>query len=102
MDGEGEQSPEGLIAADVPSRLIPGDLIKPGGTLSHSEHAHITALRDIFSNILDTVDACAELQVDVGIKHPGEGRVVGHHPPVVNGDFFTSDVFFKAVATILN
>ena len=103
MDGEAKYPPRCLIAADVATCLELGDFVFVG--LLYVIHRHVTAFVDVFADILDGFHAVAGLYVDMCIESPGQKRVEGYNPPVVNGygcvSASRSDRLFSSMATIL-
>ena len=81
---EREQPPDCLVRAYVPAVQVVRDLVQTIVVVVQGEHGLVAPLVDILEYVLDGLDRDAEFHVDVGIKDPGEERIVRNDPLVVH------------------
>jgi hypothetical protein len=77
---EGINTPKGLTLSNITCIQILFDLILAGAEL-HS--GAIMALVDVFVDVLDGLDRCDPLDIDVAAVLPDEIRRIRNHPTVV-------------------
>ena len=81
---ECEQPPDCLIRAYVPAVQVVRDLVQKIVVVLQGEHSLLAPLVVMLEYVLDGLDGGTEFHVDVGIKDPGEERIVRNDPLVVH------------------
>ena len=77
----GHIAPEGLILGNIAGIQVLLDLIQTCAKLHSSV---VMALVDVLVNVLDGLDGCNPLEIDVTAIFPDEVRAVRHYPAIVN------------------
>ena len=77
----GHIAPEGLMLGNVAGIQVLLDLIQ---TCVKFHGSAVMALVDVLVNVLDGLDGCNPLEIDVTAVFPDEVRTVRHYPVIVN------------------
>ncbi len=77
----GHVAPEGLMLGNVVGIQVLLDLIQ---TCAKFHGSAVMALVDVLVNVLDGLDGCNPLEIDMTAIFPDEIRAVRHYPAVVN------------------
>ena len=96
MNWKIEYSPASLTCTHISFSLEPRNFISPAGIVLQTKDCHITALVNILQNILDALDAHAQLYIDMRIECTAEELIVRHYPAIVNLDFIISAPSFHS------
>ena len=77
---ECEQPSDCLVRAYVPAIQVVRDLVQTIVVALQGEHGLVAPLVDILEYVLDGLGGGTEFHVDVGVKDPGEERIVWNDP----------------------